>query len=191
MRFFILVFIFIANIAQAQVSDLAKDHDSSQPVEITADALEVFQEKQTAVFSGNVDAKQGELILRADKMTVYYREGGGNNKAKKEGSLMPDADMGSKSISKIVAIGDVFIISGTETAKGEKGVFDVDNNIISLSGSVVLTNGENTLKGDSLIYDIGRGKSKLVSQKGAGQKGRVRGVFVPGEDVKEKFNPKK
>ena len=46
-------------------------HDTALPIEIAADALEVQQEKQIAVFSGNVDAQQGNIKLRADRLWVH------------------------------------------------------------------------------------------------------------------------
>ena len=37
--------------------------DTKQPIEITADNLEVQQQQRLAVFKGNVDARQGEIRL--------------------------------------------------------------------------------------------------------------------------------
>ena len=50
-----------------------KGYDTSLPIEITADSLEVQQDEELAIFTGNVDAIQGDLNLRADKLVVYYR----------------------------------------------------------------------------------------------------------------------
>ena len=56
-------------------AEIGQGYDTSLPIEITADSLEVRQEEQIAVFRGNVDAVQGDLNLRADELTVYYRTG--------------------------------------------------------------------------------------------------------------------
>jgi len=168
MRFsFLFLIIFLPAAVFAQVSNLAKNHDSSKPVEVTADALEVQQEKEVAIFSGNVLAVQGDLKIKADKMLVYYR---GQQKEKNS----------ENAVSRIVCIGNVFVTSRTETAKGKQGLFDVDNNLISLTGNVVLTNGKNVVKGDKLVYNITTGQSKLTSGGvDSKKKGRVKGVFVP------------
>ena len=51
--------------------------NASQAIEITADTLEVRQSERVAVFEGSVNAVQGELVLNADILTVYYRESEG------------------------------------------------------------------------------------------------------------------
>ena len=47
-------------------------HDASQPVEITADRLDVDQAAGSAVFTGTVKVGQGTLRLAADRVDVFY-----------------------------------------------------------------------------------------------------------------------
>lgn len=140
-------------------SDLGSDHDTSLAIEITADSMEVEQERQVATFKGAVDAKQGELRLRADVLVVHYR----------------DKDDGSgKTISLIEADGNVFVSSPDETAQGSRGTYDVAARTISLEGPVTLTRGENVVQGERLELDLASGVSRVV-----GGGGRVTGVFQP------------
>ena len=139
-------------------------HDTALPIEIAADALEVQQDKQIAVFSGNVDAQQGSIKLRADRIWVYY-----------QGDAAEDA---AQAISKIDAEGKVFFSSGTETAEGDQGTYNVDNGVITLTGEVVLTQGNNVIKGNRVVFDLTTGQSKMDGDKSVGD-GRVRGLFVP------------
>ena len=139
-------------------------HDSSQPIEITADTLDVAQTDQTAIFSGNVVAIQGELRLGSDNLRVYYR--GGDARTAAQGA-----------ISKLDAIGAVAVSSPRETATSEWAVYDVDTGQITLGGKVVLTRGENVLRGEQLVIDLESGQSRIVGAQGAN--GRVRGLFVP------------
>ena len=132
------------------------------PIEITADSLEVRQDQQTAVFSGNVTAIQGEIILRADQVTVHYAVGGGGS-----------------TINRIDAQGNVFFSTATETAQGQTGTYDVVNGIITLTGSVVLTTGENVVRGNRLVLNLVAGTS-TVEGGPPEDGGRVRGLFVPG-----------
>ena len=53
-----------------------EQHDSSLPIEITADSLEVLQDQKIATFAGNVDAVQGDLVLSADQLRVHYGDDG-------------------------------------------------------------------------------------------------------------------
>ena len=47
-------------------------HDSTAPIEIVADSLEVRQAENLAIFSGEVVAGQGTLRLTTDLLTVTY-----------------------------------------------------------------------------------------------------------------------
>ncbi|MEX2650645.1 MAG: LptA/OstA family protein [Alphaproteobacteria bacterium] len=121
--------------------------------------MEVEQERQVATFKGTVDAKQGDLHLRADVLVVHYR----------------DKDDGSgKTISLLEAEGNVFVSSPDETAQGSRGTYDVGARTISLDGPVTLTRGENVVQGERLELDLASGVSRVH-----GDGGRVTGVFQP------------
>ena len=144
------------------------EFDTTQPIEITADALEIDQGPGLAVFTGNVNAVQGEMILRADTLKVHYRADG------------EEGDVGTQGrISRIEASGAVFFATPSATAQGNHGNYDVEQRIVTLDGSVVLTRGENVLRGSRLELNLDTGRSKLYSDEGSN--GRVRGLFVPDE----------
>ncbi len=150
--------------------------DSNQPIEISADSLEVLQDTSKAVFNGNVEALQGNIKMNAQRMEVFYRQQDQQNTT---------ANIGA--VSRIEVIGDVMFTTPTETAKATKGIYDVDKQMITLVGNVILSRDKNTLKGGRLDYNLKTQKSLLTS--GTGQKsvdgkvspssGRVKGVFVP------------
>lgn len=58
-------------LAQSQ-SGFGRAQDVGQPVEVTADALQVDQKTGLATFSGHVVIGQGEMRLAADRVTVTY-----------------------------------------------------------------------------------------------------------------------
>lgn len=149
-------------------SNLLATSGTRGPVEITSETLEVRQAEQIAIFAGNVLAIQGDLKLKADTMTVHYRknaEGSGDQ----------------QSVSKIVVDGNVFLANPNETARGDKGIYDVDANEIRLIGNVVLTRAENVLKGEAMVYNMNTGKSVLTAAGKTidGKPPRVRALFVP------------
>jgi lipopolysaccharide export system protein LptA len=156
--------------AAAQNTTLGRPHDSSQPIEITADSLEVIQPQQLAIFKGNVDAVQGDLRLRADTLKVHYRQRPAGQPAAAGAAANPPT-----SIHRIDAVGRVFISSPEETARGDVGVYDVDNRSITLEGQVVLTRGDNVLRGNRATMDLASGRSTMVPTTGE----RVHGLFVP------------
>ena len=146
-------------------------YDTSLPIEITADTLEVQQNPGVAIFRGNVDAVQGEMNLRADLLTVHYRKG----------------EDGKNAISLIEAEGNVFLSSPSEMAQGEKGVYNIDASTIELNGAVVLTRGENVIRGNRLVLNLATGQSKMESGVArTGKRERVKALFVPKSTKQER-----
>lgn len=133
-------------------------HDSTAPIEITSDALEVRQADNLAIFSGGVVAGQGTLKLTAERVEVRYDQNAQGN-----------SETGA--IENMQAEGDVFLTNGAETAQGQHAEYDVDSGIITMTGSVVLTQGENVISGQRLVIDLNAGTGKV--------EGRVRSVFTP------------
>jgi lipopolysaccharide export system protein LptA len=164
-----------ANAAMPQ--SLGSGHDTTQPIEISADNLEVRQDDGIAVFSGNVDAVQGTMRLRTDTLNVHYRQKGQG----------PAGDgLSAGTISRLDAIGNVFVSSPNETAQGETGVYDVDRKTIVLTGSVLLTQGKNVLRGNRLVMNLATGVSRIESARttvgasgGGPSGGRVKAVIFP------------
>lgn len=152
--------------------------DGKQPIEITSDSLQVEQQKNLAIFTGNVVAIQNDVRLKSDKMTVYYT----SSDEQKADTKNPDEQ--KQTIKKIDVEGNVFLATPEETASGARGDYDVAGEEIHLFDNVVLTRGTNTLKGSKLTYNFASGHSVVtggaVAEKGASKgKERVRALFVP------------
>lgn len=169
------LFVFFAASA-AHAADDFKKYNTGKPISIEANSLEVLQNEKKAIFQGGVTASQGDIRLKANKMTVYYKGGG-----------MPGADAGGAGtgISRIDVDGNVFLATPQESAQGSKGVYDVDKKTIHLLGGVVLTRGQNVLKGSALEYNLATGKSLLSG----GASATVDGKPAPGGRVKALFVP--
>jgi lipopolysaccharide export system protein LptA len=161
-----------ALLADARAQSL-EQHDTTLPIEITADSLEVMQDQKIATFAGNVDAVQGDLVLSADQLRVHY---GGDGEA-----APGPAGMGA--IRRIEAEGNVFLSSPRETAQGESGVYDVATNQLTMQGAVVLTQGDNVVRGQRLEVDLASGRSRMFaavpSTEGGAAQQRVRALFTP------------
>ncbi|TDI66846.1 MAG: hypothetical protein E2O89_00305 [Alphaproteobacteria bacterium] len=147
-------------------------HDINQPVEISSDSLEVRQQEELAIFLGNVDARQGEMRLRTDKLEVYYvteKADGESNGAS------------TQAISRMRAIGNVFVTSPRETAKGDWADYNVISRILSIHDNVLLTQGDNVICGQQLNMNVDTGISELTGgcNSGAQTATRVQGVFFP------------
>jgi lipopolysaccharide export system protein LptA len=157
--------------------------DSSLPIEITADSLEVLQNQKIATFVGKVDAVQGDMVLSADRLRVFY---GGDDNA-------PPGPAGMGSIRRIEAEGNVFLSSPQETAQGDAGVYDVASSQLSLEGGVVLTRGDNVIRGQRLEVDMASGRSRVFaavpSTEGGTPPQRVRALFTPEKSAEPSAGP--
>lgn len=129
-------------------------HDSSQPVEITADSLNVDQSEGTATFLGNVLVGQGTLRLAADRIDVKY---GG--------------DGGTGTIEKMSATGSVTLSNGAEAAEAQKAVYTVEDGMVTMEGDVLLSQGQNAISGETLRINLNDGTAQM--------QGRVKTIFQP------------
>jgi len=129
--------------------------DSNQPIDIEADQLKVNDVKKTALFSGNVKAKQGDFILRSRFLEVFY-----------DGNARPGAKSGANGkVKKLEAKGKVLITTkDKQSATSEWARFDVAKQTIILGDTVVLTQGGNILKGGRLIVNLKTRQSRFENR---------------------------
>lgn len=131
-------------------------HDSSLPVEITADELQLDQATGRALFSGAVRVVQGDLRMGADRIEVFYVE---------------DAGSSSGQVQKLVADGNVTLSNGLEAAESEAAIYEVATGVVTMTGDVLLTQGNSALSSETLKIDLNKGTGVLD--------GRVKTIFQP------------
>ncbi|HER26441.1 MAG TPA: hypothetical protein ENI69_04965, partial [Rhodospirillales bacterium] len=106
---------------QAQGLNFASG-DSDVPIEVFADdGIEWQQEQLTFLARGNARAVRGEVTVFADELQAFYRK----------------LARGGTEIWRLDAVGHVRIETPGETAFGDRGVYDIDNAILVLSGGNV------------------------------------------------------
>ncbi len=128
--------------------------DRSAPVEVASDALEIDQETGRAVLTGNVVIAQGEMRLSADVVTVDYAT----------------VD-GARRIERLLAVGDVVVISGEDAAEGREAVYTLATAAIVMTGDVVVAQDGVVLAGDRMEIDLASGAGTVT--------GRVRTTLQP------------
>ncbi len=143
--------------------------DNKQPIQIESDKLEVQQEQNLAIFTGNVNVVQGTTLMKAGKMTVYYVKGAGS------------AATGSANIDHLEIDGKVYIKSDDQVATGDSGTFDMKTQVLVLSGKkVVLSQGPNVLVGCKLTVQMNTGLAQVDGCGGSGgSSGRVMMSITP------------
>jgi|APCry1669189070_1035195.scaffolds.fasta_scaffold27958_1 lipopolysaccharide export system protein LptA len=157
-------------------SGLSKN--SKEPIAIEADSLEVFDKEQRAIYTGNVIVTQGETVMKAKKMVIYYdKPPEAATASTASPSAGPDADT---SLRRVEANGDVVIIDKDQIATGDAGVYENATDTVTLTGNVALSKGQNVTKGAKLVYNLGTG----VANVEAGASGRVSSSFTSSDKPK-------
>ncbi len=85
-------------------------------------------------------------------------------------------------LREVQAENDVVITTPKETIYGHSGSWNARSQKALLKGPVRILQGTNTLEGDHVTVDMKTGLSQLFAasgEGGAGEQGRVRGVFYP------------
>jgi lipopolysaccharide export system protein LptA len=139
---------------------------SNQPIQIEADRLEVRDQEKLAVYSGHVRVRQGDTILEAPELRVFYAGEG-----PKAGSVPMSGVVGAK-VSRIEAGPGVNVRSGERTATGNRAILDMAKDLVTLEGNVVLTQGSSVVRGDRLIVN-------LATKQGRIEGGRVQTLITP------------
>jgi lipopolysaccharide export system protein LptA len=155
---------------------------SDAPVKIEADKLDVREKDQAAIFSGKVFVEQNGSTLRARQLTILYDNTPAPAGTPQVKAATPAAGAASpmgRNIRRLEAEGNVQVASGEQKATGDRGVFDMPNNKVTLTGNVVVVQGQNILKGERLVVDLTTQQSRLEGASGGS--GRVQGVFSPGQ----------
>lgn len=163
-----LVLVLAATAASAQGTSSLRQHDTDAPIDVDAERIEVRDRDNQALFSGTVRVRQGDLRLNADTLRITYRKAGN-----------------SPVILRLDAKGAVELVSPSERARGDFGIYDVENRLLTLIGGVVLNQGQSVLRGGRLAIDLVSGRSQLDGgatraspTPGAPAGGRVSGRFV-------------
>ena len=135
---------------------------SADPINVTADSLEVFDQgtERISLFKGAVKVTRGPTTMTADSMKLYSS----------------NASSATNGFTRIEADGQVHVTSADQTVTGDHGVVDNLANTITLSGNVVLSQGGSVITGNRLVIDMTSGRMKVEQERGQ----QIRGVFAPG-----------
>ena len=141
--------------------------NSSEPIAIDADRLEVRENDGVAVFTGAVEVTQGETGMKAGRLNVFYAQGSGGS-----------ATTGTAQIERLEMFDKVVVRSATQTVTGDAGTFDMRSEVFTMTGDrVVLTEGDSVAVGCKLVVQMRTGKADLESCPQSS--GRVQIMLTP------------
>ena len=141
--------------------------DRQQPLDARADATSGTLGDGTATFSGNVEIRQGTLLIRADLATVEKLQG---------------------RVRRIELTGDPVHLQqeieeeGLVTAEARTVEYEVASGIVTLSGAADVDHPQYQISGEVLRYDL---NAQHFQGSGGNQDGRIRirldPEMIPGE----------
>jgi len=137
--------------------------NTNAPIDATAD--DIVNSGGTTILTGQVDVRQGDTRILADKMKIFGGVAGARSTT------------GASDISRIEATGNFYYITAEQEVRGNNGVYVQAADTFTVTGDVILLQGENVVTGDTLIYNLTTEEARVVgSCKGrrCGSKGRVK-----------------
>jgi lipopolysaccharide export system protein LptA len=132
----------------------ALESDRDQPIELTADSVDIDEGKGISIYRGDVDLRQGTIRVLADVITVHLE---------------------SRRPSKIVAEGRPVKFrqqSENGPVRGEalRVEYAIDSEDLVLIGDAVLVQNNDSMRSDRITYD----RERAVVKAGAAAKGKQR-----------------
>lgn len=132
----------------------ALESDRSQPIELTADSVDIDEGKGLSIYRGDVDLRQGSMRVLADVVTVHQKE---------------------RKPSQIVAEGRPVKFrqqseEGPVRGEARRVEYAVGSENLVLIGDAVLMQNNDTMRSDRIVYD----RVKSVVKAGAAAQGKQR-----------------
>lgn len=168
--FFILAFplcaLMCAGPVRSESPQNGVEKAESKAIVIKSNTLEVDNDENMVIFTGNVNAKRYDFTIECQKMLVFYEK-------------LPDQGKtgdGATKINKIVATGQVKITrSQGGFATAEKAVYYQQDDKLVLTEKPVVRQGNDVVEGDRITIFLKERRSVVDS---GGEK-RVRAVIFP------------
>jgi lipopolysaccharide export system protein LptA len=114
----------VPSLGMAQFLGSGQDSGEGTPLKIEAErGIEWHQNEKAYVARGNALAARGDVSVRAEVLTAYYRQR----------SAAADTQS-SNEIHRVVAQGTVRIATPTQTVFGDRAVYDIDQSVIVVTG---------------------------------------------------------
>jgi lipopolysaccharide export system protein LptA len=146
-----------------------KAFGAESPIYIEADHMASTENNNAVLFTGNVDAKQGDLRIRSDEMTVYYTDN------KNQGG---DKQAGAKQqVEKLICDGNVEITRDDWLGTSDTMTYLSEKRQVILTGNAKAWQDQNMVGGEKIIYYMDEGRSEIIGGTS---------VTVGGEQKQEK-----
>jgi lipopolysaccharide export system protein LptA len=161
----LLAYIPLVNLANA-ASAPPEQTTQNDMVQVTADRMVSDSRSDQVVFTGNVEAWRGGLYVKADRLEVKQ-------------------DRETKKMAQMVAIGNVFIQRGEQSATAERATFFETEQKAVLTGNPHAVEGNTEVWGEEMVFLLAE-NNMIVT----GGTQRVRVQLIPASEGPKLSPPK-
>ena len=146
--------------------------ESDAPIHIEADRMISQEDANSVVFLGNVDAKQGDISIRSDEMTVYYTQ-----QKKSSGKE------GSSQVHRLICKKNVEVVQEDWLGTGNRMDYFAKDRKVILTGNAKAWQGQNMVTGKTITYYLDEKRS--IVEQDQSKPGRVKAILHPDSDKKK------
>jgi lipopolysaccharide export system protein LptA len=151
----------------AEAAEAASEQTAqNEMVQVTADRMVSDSRSDQVVFTGNVEARRAGLYVKADRLEVKQ-------------------DRNTKKMAQMVAIGNVFIQRGEQSATAERATFFETEQKAVLTGNPHAVEGNTEVWGDEMVFLLAEGNMIVT-----GGTQRVRVQLIPSSEGPKLPKPK-
>lgn len=126
------------------------------PVDFKAQDMRIEPKSHRVFLDGDVHLTRGDLNVTGDHAVADYKKQGATQKTTRRKAAQ--ASLGGEAVDHFTVDGKVHVQRGTRTADGEKGVLDVPEQTLILTGTPalppVLRDGSETLSGERILLRL-------------------------------------
>jgi lipopolysaccharide export system protein LptA len=144
--------------------------EASPPITIEANRMVSQENRNTVLFLGKVDARQGNLTIRSEEMTVFYTEN-------KDGQASAEDSQPTSQVEKLICKNNVKITQGDWLGTGDRMDYFAKERKVVLTGNAKAWQGRNMVAGKTIVYYLDEKRS--VVEPDASTNGRVKAVIHP------------
>jgi lipopolysaccharide export system protein LptA len=153
----LLLYGALVNLAHA-ASVPVEQNAQNELVQVNADRMVSDSRNDQVVFTGNVEARRGGLYVKAERLEVYQ-----NRETKK--------------MTQMVAIGNVFIQRGEQSATADRATFYETEQKAVLTGNPHAVEGNTEVWGEEMVFLLAEGNMVVT-----GGTQRVRVQLIPSSE---------
>jgi lipopolysaccharide export system protein LptA len=140
--------------------------ERSAPIHIEADRMESYENRNQVIFKGRVEARQADMVIQAEQMTVFYHP-------------TPEETTGVRGqrISKVLAQGSVRVKKEEWVATGQTLDYFAQERRAVLTGEAKVWQDNNMITGNQVTLYLDEGRTVVERSREEGE--RVRAFIYP------------